>query len=124
MTHSSRPARTASCTCTASWTAPPTSSQATPTWSSAWTSSDRSTCNHTPADSGPARPAAGRCLDVVAGRPTPARHGVRHLLAAYDLNRDRLYGHIKPRKRRGEFLGFLRYLRTLYPPGVRLAIVL
>jgi hypothetical protein len=42
-------------------------------------------------------------------------HGVRHLLAAYDLNRDRLYGHIKPRKRRGEFLVFLRYLRTLYP---------
>jgi hypothetical protein len=29
---------------------------------------------------------------------------VRHLLAAYDLSRDRLYGHIKPRKRRGEFL--------------------
>ena len=51
-------------------------------------------------------------------------HGVRHLLAAYDLSRDRLYGHIKPRKRRGEFLVFLRYLRTLYPPGVRLGIVL
>jgi len=47
-------------------------------------------------------------------------HGVRHLLAAYDLSRDRLYGHIKPRKRRGEFLVFLRYLRTLYRPGVRL----
>jgi transposase len=51
-------------------------------------------------------------------------HGVRHLLAAYDLSRDRLYGHIKPRKRRTEFLVFLRYLRTLYPPGVRLGIVL
>jgi hypothetical protein len=51
-------------------------------------------------------------------------HGVRHLLAAYDLLRDRLYGHIKPRKRRGEFLVFLRYARTLYPPGVRLEIVL
>jgi hypothetical protein len=35
-----------------------------------------------------------------------------------------LYGHIKPRKRRGEFLVFLRYLRTLYPPGMRLGIVL
>jgi len=33
-------------------------------------------------------------------------HGVRHLLAAYDLNRDHLYGHIKRRKRRGEFLTF------------------
>jgi transposase len=58
-------------------------------------------------------------------RATSTRpHGVRHLLAAYDLSRDRLYGHIKPRKRRGEFLVFLRYLRTLYPPGVRLGIVL
>ena len=51
------------------------------------------------------------------GGPTPRRrrratysrpHGVRHLLAAYDLSRDKLYGHIKPRKRRGEFLVFLR----------------
>jgi len=44
------------------------------------------------------------------GGPTPRRrrratykrpHGVRHLLAAYDLSPDKLYGHIKPRKRRG-----------------------
>jgi hypothetical protein len=33
---------------------------------------------------------------------------VRHLLAADDLSRDRLYGHVKLRKRRGEFLTFLR----------------
>lgn len=51
-------------------------------------------------------------------------HGVRHLLAAYDLGRDRLYGHIKPRKGRTEFLAFCRYLRSLYPPEVRIAIVL
>jgi len=51
-------------------------------------------------------------------------HGVRHLLAAYDLSRDKLYGHVKPRKRRGEFLVFCRYLRSLYPPGVRLGLVL
>ena len=51
-------------------------------------------------------------------------HGVRHLLAAYDLNRDRLYGHVKVRKGRTEFLAFCRYLRTLYPPEVRIAIVL
>jgi hypothetical protein len=37
---------------------------------------------------------------------------------------NKLYGHSKPRKRRGEFLVFLRYLRTLYPPEVRLGIVL
>ena len=51
-------------------------------------------------------------------------HGVRHLLAAYDLNRDRLYGHIKVRKGRTEFLEFCRYLRSLYPPEVRIAVVL
>jgi hypothetical protein len=51
-------------------------------------------------------------------RATSTRpHGVRHLLAADDPSRDRLYGHIKPRKRRGEFLVFLHYLRTRYPPG-------
>ena len=30
-------------------------------------------------------------------------HGVRHLLSAYDVSRDRLYGHIKKRKGRVEF---------------------
>ena len=50
--------------------------------------------------------------------------GVRHLLAAYDLNQDKLYGHIKTRKRRTQFLEFCRYLRSLYPPDVRIAIVL
>jgi transposase len=51
-------------------------------------------------------------------------HGVRHLLAAYDLSRDRLYGHIKTRKGRTEFLAFCRYIRSLYPAEVRLAFVL
>ncbi len=51
-------------------------------------------------------------------------NGVRHLLAAYDLSRDRLYGHIKTRKGRVEFLAFCRYLRSLYPPEVRIGIVL
>jgi transposase len=51
-------------------------------------------------------------------------HGVRHLLAAYDLSRDRLYGHVKPRKGRTEFLAFCRYIRSLHPPEVRLAFVL
>ena len=51
-------------------------------------------------------------------------HGVRHLLAGYDLSTDRLYGHIKMRKGRTQFLEFCRYLRTLHPPHVRIAIVL
>ena len=48
---------------------------------------------------------------------------VRHLLAAYDLHEDKLYGHIKPRKTRTRFLEFCRYLRSLYPPAVRIAII-
>ncbi len=51
-------------------------------------------------------------------------HGVRHLLAGYDLSTDRLYGHVKVRKSRTEFLAFCRYLRSLHPPEVRIAIVL
>jgi transposase len=50
--------------------------------------------------------------------------GVRHLLAGYDLSTDKLYGHIKLRKGRGEFLTFCRYLRSLHPPQVRIGIVL
>ncbi len=49
--------------------------------------------------------------------------GVRHLFAAYDLGKDKLYGHIKPVKKRTQFLEICRYLRTLYPPSVRIAIV-
>jgi transposase len=49
--------------------------------------------------------------------------GVRHLLAACELGENKLYGHIKPRKNRTRFLEFCRYLRTLYPPSVRIAII-
>jgi transposase len=51
-------------------------------------------------------------------------HGVRHLMAGYDLSRDRLYGHIVKRKDRTAFLAFCRYLRSMYPLDVRIAIVL
>ncbi len=36
--------------------------------------------------------------------------------------RDKLDGHIKPRKTRTRFPGFCRYLRSLYPLEVRIAI--
>ena len=70
--------------------------------------------------------------DGNAGRPrrrrrraTYTRHGgVRHLMAAYDLKKDKIYGHIKTKKDRTTFLEFCRYLRSLYPPDVRIAIVL
>jgi transposase len=51
-------------------------------------------------------------------------HGVRHLMAGYDLSRDRLYGHIVETKNRTAFLRFCRHLRSMYPSEVRIAIVL
>jgi transposase len=51
-------------------------------------------------------------------------HGVRHLFAALNLMTDRMYGHVKLNKNRATFLAFCRYLRSLYPPEVRIAIVL
>jgi transposase len=49
--------------------------------------------------------------------------GVRHLFAAYELGEDKLFGHIKPRKTRARFLEFCRYLRSLYPATIRIAII-
>ena len=51
-------------------------------------------------------------------------NGVRHLLAANDLSTDKLYGHVKSKKGRTDFLAFMRYVRTLHPAHVRIAIVM
>jgi hypothetical protein len=48
----------------------------------------------------------------------------RHLLAGYDFPTDRLYGHIKVKEGRAQFLEFILYLRTLHTPHVRIAVVL
>jgi transposase len=83
------------------------------------------------------QPHPGRQWAAVSGKnkepgrkPRPRRRatyrrtaGVRHLFAAYELGEDKLFGHIKPRKTRARFLEFCRYLRSLYPPDVRIAIV-
>jgi hypothetical protein len=83
------------------------------------------------------QPRPGRQLAAVSGKNAergraPRRRmratytrtaGVRHLFAAYELGEDKLFGHIKPRKTRVRFLEFCRYLRTLYPPQTRIAII-
>jgi transposase len=83
------------------------------------------------------QPRPGRQWAAISGKnkepgrePRPRRRatytrsaGVRHLFAAYELGEDKLYGHIKPRKNRVRFLEFCRYLRSLYPPDVRIAII-
>src|SRR5262249_25039940 len=50
--------------------------------------------------------------------------GVRHFLAAYDLETDRLVGVFKRRKTWKEFLSFLRWLRRRYPREQVLHVVL
>jgi transposase len=40
------------------------------------------------------------------------------------LSTDKLYGHVQTRKGRTQFLAFCRYLRSLHPAAVRIAIVL
>jgi transposase len=83
------------------------------------------------------QPRPGRQWAAISGKSkepgrTPRRRmratytrtkGVRHLFAAYELGEDKLFGHIKPRKTRSRFLEFCRYLRSLYPPDVRIAII-
>lgn len=49
--------------------------------------------------------------------------GIRHLFGALDLTSGKMYGHVKRHKRRAQFLEFCRYLRSLYPPQVRIAII-
>lgn len=50
--------------------------------------------------------------------------GVRHFLAAYDLETNRLFGRFTCRKTWVEFLGFLKWLRRRYPGAQVLHIVL
>jgi hypothetical protein len=83
------------------------------------------------------QPRPGRQLAAVSGRnKEPGREprrrmratchrteGVRHLFAAYEPGEGKLFGHVKPRKTRARFLEFCRYLRTLCPQSVRIAIV-
>ena len=42
------------------------------------------------------------------------KHGVRHLMAAYDVRTGQMWGHVKKRKRASEFLTFLMALRRKY----------
>jgi transposase len=74
-----------------------------------------------PAARGKGDPAAPRRRRRRATYTRP--HGVRHLMAGLDLSRDKLYGHVTRRKGRTQFLALCRYLRSLYPADMRIAIV-
>ena len=90
-------------------------------------SSGRSTCSRARGGSGPrsaakARNPAGRRVRGCA-RLTPAKPGCGTCSPAYELGEDKLYGHTKPRKTRTRFLEFCRYLRSLHPSSIRIAII-
>ena len=76
------------------------------------------------------QPRSGHCLAGPGKRLDRLRAtyhrggGVRHLLAAYDLETDRLFGIFSARKTWREFLKFLKWLRHRYPSGEMLHIVL
>jgi len=76
------------------------------------------------------QPRHGQCLAgcgqrVERLRATYTRKGgVRHLLAFYDLETDRLYGRFTQRKTWVEFLSFLKWVRQRYPRDQVLHIVL
>jgi transposase len=76
------------------------------------------------------QPRHGLCVARRGGqvqrlRATYSRKGgVRHFLAFYDLETDRLYGQFSPRKRWVEFLPFLKWVRSRYWRGETLHIVL
>jgi len=74
----------------------------------------------TVAGKGDTRSPRRRRMRATFNRP----NGVRHLMAGYDLSTNRLYGHVVKKKGRTAFLAFVRYLRSLHPPEVRIAIVL
>jgi transposase len=68
---------------------------------------------------------AGRGKEVERHRATYTRRGgVRHLLAAYDLESGRLAGRFYPRKTWEQFLDFLRWLRRRYRKGEVLHVVM
>lgn len=51
------------------------------------------------------------------------KEGIRHLFSALDVGSNKMYGHIKKRKRFNEFLQYLKYLRSLYPAKERLYFI-
>jgi transposase len=50
--------------------------------------------------------------------------GIRHFLAFYDLETDRLYGRFTKHKKASDFLSFLRWVRSRYPRSQKLHIVM
>ncbi|GAB2733416.1 transposase [Streptomyces bullii] len=63
-------------------------------------------------------------LHPPARGPAPVRTGSGTCSPPATWARTSFYGHIKPKKNRTRLLEFCRYLRSLYPPEIRITIVL
>jgi transposase len=126
-TPTTRPRRPVSSTCMRSPTARSYPMTASPTSCSAWTSSGRSTSSPTPAGSGPSAadstriPTGSRGPD--GGDLHPPARGQAPARRLGPGQGQALRPH-QPTKNRTKFLEFCRYLRSLYPPKIRIAIVL
>jgi transposase len=76
------------------------------------------------------QPRHGHCYKGPGKRLTRVRatynrtKGVRHFLAFYDLETDRLYGRFTERKTATDFLSFLRWVRSRYPRLQKLHMVM
>lgn len=77
------------------------------------------------------QPRHGHCLACQGRQPVQRlratynrKGGVRHFLAFYDLETDRLYGRFTTCKNWVQFLAFLKWVRSRYPRTQKLHIVL
>lgn len=76
------------------------------------------------------QPRHGHCYKGPGKRLTRMRatynrkKGIRHFLAFYDLETDRLYGRFTEHKTAKDFLSFLRWVRSRYPRSQKLHMVM
>lgn len=76
------------------------------------------------------QPRHGHCYKGPGKRLTRVRatynrkKGIRHFLAFYDLETDRLYGRFTEHKTAKDFLSFLRWVRSRYPRSQKLHMVI
>jgi transposase len=76
------------------------------------------------------QPRHGHCYKGPGKRLTRVRatynrkKGIRHFLAFYDLETDRLYGRFTEHKTAKDFLSFLRWVRSRYPRSQKLHMVM
>jgi transposase len=80
--------------------------------------------DHNPVDPPPRRELDASAATRTAACDLQAPHGVRYLLAAYDVHSDRLHGRLREHKNAGEVLAFFKQIRMRYSPKLRIYLVM